>query len=44
MTGLTLTKDCPKCGQPSTVLFSLGYCGHCGYKPPADPAPKPEDP
>jgi len=26
------TEDCPKCGQPSTCLLSLGYCGHCDYR------------
>lgn len=23
---------CPACGQPSTVLRSLGFCGHCSHR------------
>ena len=39
---------CPKCGQPTTCLPSLGFCGHCGHRPltpSADvPACRDEDP
>ena len=38
MTGLTFTQGCTRCRQPSTVLHSLGYCGHCGYRP-VEPVP-----
>ena len=35
---MNCTEDCPKCGQPSACLYSLGYCGHCGHRPGIAPA------